>query len=707
MNAAGYGIFITPADMDGVGRKLENVSWLRAQYVDLDGASALADYGRAASSVPLPSFGVHSSPEKRHVYWCVERYTGVDRFEQLQRKMRQVFNGDKAVIDAARVMRLPGTYNRKIPDAPHLVTCEALAGYGQRLTVEALEAAYATVQVIDGGSGERHALGDPEHAAPSLEWLVYGFSLIDPNALSRGEWIALTAAFKQSGWTLTDPDTLYRLWSEWCARYTGNDEAENHKQWHSLRNTELGWRSIVARVPQLRATMSFGAGGGAVTNADTPTMPANTGEYLTPEECSQWFDGCVAVTSMARILAPNGRFYDASGFNMAYGGKIFIITSEGKKTDEAWKAATRSTIWRVPHVDHVRFTPHMAHGAIVMDDLGRKGVNIYKPPLVELIEGDPSPFLNHLTALIPNDNDRNILLTYLAHNVQYPGHKIPWAPVIQSVEGAGKGIMKSLVQHAFGVPYIHFPKAEELTANGSKFNEWLRHKVFILADEIKVDDKRDLIEKLKPIISEKKIEFEGKGVNQDLDDNFANWMFFTNYKDAVPISKNGRRYAIFYSPLQTLADLLARGMDDAYFDALYGWFDMGGAAIVTNWLKNHVPIQRGVIPMRAPKTTSWDEALKVSRTPVERAIIEAIEQRLPGFANNWVSVQSAIQYVKDQNITRGTLAPHVVSGILETMGYVYSGRAPRPYFPEKIAADLFHYGQAGDVTLYGRAQGWE
>lgn len=727
MNAQGFGCFTTPAMMDGIGRELANVAAIRAHYVDHDAVSAQADYERAAQSLPSPCFAVASSPGKYHTYWPIRpMYHDNDRFTVLQRKLRQVFNGDRAVIDATRVMRLPGTINWKYGSPGHLVTCHALPGYQRPTTVETLELAYAAVNVIDGGSGERKELGDVSLAAPSLEWISYALTLVDPNQLARDEWISLTAAIKQAGWTLTDELSLRGIWDAWCARYEKNDAAENDKQWKSLRTTELGWPSLVRRVPSLQAAVAFQ--GKSVTipvaagdlksspsqpAATTPPMPAPppldcSGEMLTHLECAEWFKGCTFVTCMGSILVPDGRFLGATQFNGAFGGKKFIIDSNGKQTNEPWQAALRSTMYQIPKVDHIRFLPHMEHGAIALDALGRKGVNMYKPAIIEQREGDPSPFLNHVAALIPDTNDQRILLDYVAHNIKYPGYKIPWAPVIQSVEGAGKGVMKTLMTHAMGAPYVHFPNAQELTSSGSKFNAWLRNKLFILADEIKVDDKRDLIEVLKPIISETKIEVQAKGIDQDLEDNYANWMAFSNYKDAVPINKNGRRYAIFYSPLQTEADLIARGMGEEYFNALYHWLNDGGAAIVTNYFMNY-PIERGAIPMRAPKTTSWNEALRVSRTPVERVIIEAIEEGLPGFRGGWISTVAALNRVKALGATRSHVSANAVAAIAESLGYVDSGKAPRPYFAEDVGQRtvLYHHGGVGDVALFGPTQGYE
>lgn len=725
MNNAGYGIFANVNAMDGVGRDLANVDYVRAHFVDLDNGDAQQQLERAAAWQPAPAFAVNTSPGKFHVFWPVQPYRGNDRFQLLQRKLRQLFNGDKRTIDASRVLRVPGFYHLKNPALPHLVTIGALAAWGAWGSVEALEQATAAVNVIDGGAGVRHDLGDPELAAPSLAWLQTALALIDPNNLDRGEWIAITSAIKQAGWSLTDPDSLFVIWSDWCARYGANDVGENLKQWNSIRNTELGWQSVVRRAPGLQAQLQLGGRdrtndaalttpGGPVAAAPVPMPVAAppsldcSGEFLTHVEQQSYFAGCTFVVNRGEMLAPDGRFLGVTKFNGAYGGKKFIIDSVGKTTNEPWAAATRSTLWQVPKVDHVRFLPSREHHEIVADELGRKGINLYKTIHPRRIAGDVGPFLRHIGAILPDPNDQRILIEYLAHNAKFPGYKIPWAPVIQSTEGIGKGIIKHIIMHVMGRPYVYFPNAKELTNSGSQFNAWMRYKTFILADEIKVDDRLDLIEVLKPMISEEIIEVQGKGHDQELEDNFSNWGFFTNYKNAIPLNKNGRRYCMFYSSCQTADDLEARGMNDAYFKALYDWAKGDGAAIVADYLLNY-PIERGSIPMRAPKTSSTDAAVVSSRSPIERVIIEAIEDGLPGFRGGWVSSIAAVKRVKETGAVGRTVQPQTIASVVEAMGFVDCGRAPRPFFQEDkdTRSQLFFKGGLGDVSQYGRLQGFE
>lgn len=734
MQATGHGIFACINEMDGVGRHLANVRSIRAHVVDLDNLSSQQNYDRTAAWQPAPSFAVNTSKVdgrfKYHTYWRVTSYIDNDRYQLTQRKLRQLFDGDKSVIDPTRVLRVPGFWHLK--NEPYMVTMWPLAGAGQLLAPETLEAALAGVNVIDGGSGGRHELGDPNLAADSLDWIKYALSLCDPNSLGRGEWIAITSAVKQAGWSLTDETTLYGIWSDWCAQYdttdangkpAKNDPGENLKQWRSITSTELGWNSLVNRIPSLKAMRLLGGvqqqqpatpAPGTPTPAPGP-MPAPppldcSGEMLTDLEQREWFKECVYVLNLGEILTGENRFLDSGQFNVYKGGKKFIIDGAGKVTNEAWAAATRSTLWRIPQVDHIRFLPDRPYGEVILDDLGRKGINTYRPIAPRRMAGDVTPFLWHIAHLLPDPNDQGILLGYLAHNVKFPGYKIPWAPLIQSVEGAGKGVIKRVIKNAMGKPYVYFPKATELAQSGAKFNAWLRNKLFILVDEIRVDEKRELIEVLKPLISEEETEVQAKGVDQDLEDNFSNWLFFSNFKDAVPISKNARRFAIMFSPLQTVEDLMLRQMGDTYFTRLYDWLDGEGSAIVTDYLLNY-PIERGALPMRAPTTSSSAEAIKASRSPLERIIGEALEDEIAGFRSGWIGTQAVTRRIRDSGMR--AVQPQVIETVLAGMGYFMIGRAVKPYLQENpgtstpLRSYLFNTAATADVNQYGRLQGWD
>ena len=146
-NADGYGIFMNINALDGQGKELSNVQYIRTHVVDLDDLNtAQKNYEQAVASQPTPHFAVQSSPGKYHIYWLVEPYTGNEFYEQHQRKFKQLYNGDKSVIDATRVLRVPGFLHQK--GEPFEVTCWNLND-SPPWTSATIQQSLAHVNIID------------------------------------------------------------------------------------------------------------------------------------------------------------------------------------------------------------------------------------------------------------------------------------------------------------------------------------------------------------------------------------------------------------------------------------------------------------------------------------------------------------------------------------------------------------------------------
>lgn len=573
-------------------------------------------------------------------------------------------------------------------------------------------------------NGDRKPFGTDN--APTFDDAHAALRNID-NPDGYDDWRNISAAFRQAATGLVHDDLVRLVWESWCAQSPKNNKADNEKLWRSLdAGTQLGWRRLhreaYRRPPQPDPTTLFGGQqhqlpAGA---SSTPLQPQSAsspqfGEFLTPQEQQQWFRDCVLIGPENRIIGPRGIRYDVGSFNASFGGKRFIIDATGKATDEAWKAATRSTMWTVPKVDGTCFRPDLPTGEITGDGLGRSYLNTYVPARIETLAGDPTPFLRHLSLVLPSPDDQRILLEYLAHNARFPGHKIPWAPLIQSVEGVGKNVFKQVIRHAIDKQYFYQPKAKQLNDSGSKFNGWMDSKLFFLVDEIKTDDKRDMVETLKPFVTETELEIEGKGVNQRMADTPSNWMFFSNHKDAIPVTANGRRFAIFYSAIQTLDDLRSRGMDDAYFSSLYAWLGdhqngdhRMGLKIAANYLLTY-PIERGALPTRAPITTSTAEALIESRGWLETMIADAVDDQRNGFRAGWINTAALGSLLREQ---RKEVKPRTVGEAIKALGYHPIGQAGRGYFQDDATfpnrrGRLWNTDPLAILANYGRAQNYE
>lgn len=670
-NQAGWGIFVCINEMGGYGRTLANVSHIRTQVVDLDDPfNSTANYERAVNSPQPPHFTVQTSENKYHLYWLCQPYQGNDFYTLQQRKLAQLYSGDKSINDAARVLRVPGFNHCK--GEPFPVTCWQVS-QRERYTSAEIEQMLAHVNVIDKFS-TRSELGDPKLAAPSFEWLAQALNMVEPNDLTRDEWMSTSAAFKQAGWSLATESQLLEVWEAWCNRYSENEPSENMKLWNSFRDTQVGWKRF-ERITNIKPYIQLGQ---KPTPAPAIPPPAahepasdtdSLGEILDMYGKQTWFKDCYFIERTGEILTPSGRFMNSTKFNGAFGGKAFLTSSTGGKTvNEAWAAALRSTDWTIPKVDHIRFLPEKETFELVLDRRGRKGINTYMPVINDAKQGDVTLWLNHVAKVLPVESDRKIFLDYFAHIVKYPGVKIPWAVLLQGAEGIGKTVFFEVLQHALGNMYVYRPKAPELISSGSKFNAWMRSKLAIVVDEIKIDERRELIEILKPMITDKEIEIQAKGVDQEMEDNCANWVFFSNYKDAIPVNQNGRRYSVFFSALQTKREMLEAGMDKGYFDRLWTWLrEEQGLQAVTWWLQNY-PIERGGLDVNAPQTSSHAEALKIGRSPVEVLIDNKIESGERGFRNGYISWPVMIKAIEASKI-RHTPPEHVLRQILENRGY--------------------------------------
>lgn len=698
-NEQNYGVFITVnAFNDTPSKTLQDVSYIRAHFVDLDDVlSAQEAYQRAVSSDMPPHFAVQSSAGKFHLYWLVEPYVGNEFFTQQQRKLLTLYGGDRQVVDATRVLRVPGFYHTK--SDPQLTKCWQVSTR-QKYTSAEIAAHLINVDVV-ASCGSRLELGDESKKAPSFDILVQALNMIDPNEQSREEWLLTSSAFKQAGWTLATPDQLFETWSTWCSRYIENDVGENRKLWDSVRDTQVGW-SHFKRVTNIQAYLNMSQPSPVKTKTPTPTLTQTVSDNVTDATILDatgkkvWFDKCFFIESDGRIFTRTGRFMNATQFNGSYGGKQFCLgASGGKVTDEAWKAALRSTDWKIPTVDHVRFLPQEESFAVVKDDLGRTGLNIYLPAVIKTKEGDVSKWLDYLSRIFSTPEDVAIFNSYVAHCIKFPGWKIPWAILLQSAQGIGKQMIGEVIKHCVGEMYSYQPKAEELVSGVSRFNGWMANKTMIFVDEVRVGDRYDLMNGLKTIITDKRIAVESKGVDQNMADNVANWLFFSNFKDAFPIDENERRYCIFYSKLQSAAQIAQAGLTKEYFDDMYRWFTLcDGFKIIAHYYMNY-PIERGYLPHRAPHTSSYKEVLRIGRSPLRVVLDNKIEAGKRGFRNGYVSLTAYAKCVAETSSIRTKPQEHTLRSIVEQAGYVELGTTSAPVVGEDVSLCSVIYGQSG------------
>ena len=437
-------------------------------------------------------------------------------------------------------------------------------------------------------------------------------------------------------------------------------------------------RTILAAVAVTTGCMT----GPATATVTTPGV--HVGRVLGASELAEHFAGCVYIEDRYAAAVPDGSILEPQQFRAAgrYGGHRYML-DESKQTRNAWEAFSESGSFQPPFAHSMCFRPELPARSLVNDN-GRVLFNCYVPAVVASTPGDAGPMLRHIAKLLPNPHDYDRLLHWMASAVQNPGVKFQWAVLLQGVQGNGKTLIIEAMVAALGERYSHIPNAQDIS---NKFNGWLENKLFIGVEEIKVGDRQDLLDTLKVLVTNRRIEIQHKGRNQVTGDNRANFMLATNHKDALPKTLDDRRYCVMLTAQQSAEDLVRDGMSGSYFPVLYEWARNGGFAAFTHHLQ-HMVLRAELDPARlahrAPDTTTTAEAIEASAGPVEQAVREAIGAGEVGFRGGWVSSTWLAKLLGDHRLR---LHSNQWDSALKAMGYVKhpslpGGRLNNPVMPD-------------------------
>ena len=187
---------------------------------------------------------------------------------------------------------------------------------------------------------------------------------------------------------------------------------------------------------------------------------------MTITQVAEFFKGFVYVRDVHRVYTPDGALLKPDQFKAYYAGRLWAMDAyNDDKTKNAFEAFVENRALTFPRAHSICFRPELPSGAMVEED-GPALVNTYTPAYVTRTPGDASPFLTLLQRMLPNDNDRAILLAYMASLVQNPGVKFQWCPLLQGVEGNGKTFLMKCMTRAVGQRYTHLPNAQDFGGGG-------------------------------------------------------------------------------------------------------------------------------------------------------------------------------------------------------------------------------------------------
>ncbi len=397
--------------------------------------------------------------------------------------------------------------------------------------------------------------------------------------------------------------------------------------------------------------------------------------FLTVQEQLKLFKGHIYITSHDKVMTPDGKLHGQSSYNTTVRKFDFVrdVAGLAGTTRKPWEAFRLSQGFQAPMADTVGFEPSQPWD-LPLEYGGVTYANTYRPIDTPRIAGDATPFLVHIGKLLPNEHDRAILLAYLAAIIQHKGVKFQWAPLLQGCQGNGKTLITDALKVAVGERYFHSAQPVDLAG---KFNYWLVGKILIGIEELATAERSDLLEALKPMITNTTIGTQDKGVSAGTSRVCGNFILNSNHKDAIQLTRGDRRYAIFYTAQQDPGDLIRDGMGGDYFDKLYNWLRKDGYGIVHHFLDTYdIPDELNPAKgcQRAPNTSSTDQVLAVGVCAVGEEIQEAVAEERPGFRKDWISRTMLTKLIQTGRLKA---TPRKLRQILEGLEYMMHPALPR------------------------------
>lgn len=269
--------------------------------------------------------------------------------------------------------------------------------------------------------------------------------------------------------------------------------------------------------------------------------------------------------------------------------------------------------------------------------------NTWRPSDLKPQEGDPTIFLEHMEYMFEDVMERNMVMNFLAWCVQNPAEKPNFALVIKGKQGTGKSFIGQVMERIFGLHNTGRPMNASIQ---SQFNGWARNVKLVVIEELMVKGRVDLMNHLKPMVTDPIIEINEKYQPAQRVTNTCIILAFTNHDDALPVEDDDRRYAIAISE--------AFPKDDAYYKRLFDWAEKeGGDAIIWDYLKKR-DIGNFNGKGRAPTSSSKDEMREAARTDYDAKWLHLYQSGLPPFHGQYVAEQDLVDALPEKMQMRNT-----------------------------------------------------
>jgi hypothetical protein len=505
----------------------------------------------AEIGLPRPSAIVHSG-NGGHWWWFLDSpmpphhaRTAHRRFQQAiielarERKRWKIDN----TSDLARVLRYPGTWNRK----KNIVTPVLLVSADENLRYSAAELdewvtkAHPRAAALDDAiisnklrtidHNDRRKAADFEDIKASCpvvaDWVV---RMMDGAHLPEPEWHHLLSI----AGACEDGETVARELSQFDDRF---NQAEF--------DAYMARRAPPHKCETIQATC------GSEKCSDCPLMdhgrsPISFGFGLPSD-----IERADAIRRFVRVASPNVRYFD-----MDHLSRDMELLPDALDSEIGYLFGGRAhaALMASPEAQRVRLAQYLPgnHDRITKTNEGISVLNLWKPSPIQPMRGEWPAFRRHLDLLFADPDDGEIACTHLldclSYVLQNPGEKIRHVYLLASPEQQiGKGQLLELIKRLLGPENHQTIEGEDFT---EKFNAHTADYQLLVIEELPISNKLGIYNKAKTLLTERNKLVEKKGVQKFRARTPDLILATSNHSRPLTLEKADKRVFFYESPMR-------------------------------------------------------------------------------------------------------------------------------------------------------------
>ena len=220
----------------------------------------------------------------------------------------------------------------------------------------------------------------------------------------------------------------------------------------------------------------------------------------------------------------------------------------------------------------IAYRPDLGPGEVYSH--GKPCINTYVPPSVRPVPGDPSPWLEFMEYLIPDEHERHQVFRWCATLIAKPEVRILYALLlISEMQGVGKTTLgEAVLCRLVGRHNVSFPNESSVE---SDFNDWIAHKRLAIVSEIYTGRSKKVYNRLKNVVTDETVEINRKFMKAYETDNHCHIFASSNTHKALYMDEKDRRW--FYPRVTEEKWPRER------FAVFRSWLDGPGLGIVLSW----------------------------------------------------------------------------------------------------------------------------